>query len=188
VRPQLLYIFPFLLTFAVLTVSCSERGMFGGGEAGATIEQHGAAISKPIPNVTVFVPRTSTDREKQFGDEQLRAIVPAMKELDKFSALNVSGSSVTDAGIGHLTTLTELERLDVYETAVTVDGLMQLQHLPKLTFIAISRGKYSDKALAKLKGAFPKATILEVGRPTTTATRPAASPNIALDRSGRTSS
>jgi hypothetical protein len=173
-RPQLMYFVAFLLTFAVLAVSCSERGMFGGGEAGATIEKHGAAISKPIPKITVFMPRTSNDREKQFGDEQLRAIVPAMKELDKFNPLNVSGSSVTDAGIRHLKTLTELERLDVYETAVTVNGLMELQHLPKLSFIAISRGQYSDEAVAALKRAFPKATILEVGRPTTTTTRPAA--------------
>jgi hypothetical protein len=147
--------------------------MFGGGEAGATIEQHGAAISKPIPKVTVFVPRTSIDREKQFGDEQLRAIVPAMKDLDKFNALNLSGSSVTDEGIRDLSTLTELEVLDVCETAVTADGLMQLQHLPKLTFITVSDGKYSDEALAKLKRAFPRVTI-EVRGPTTAATRPAA--------------
>jgi hypothetical protein len=158
----------------VIAVAVAVGGCGRQADAVRVIEQNGAAISKPIPKVTVAVPRTDIGREKNFGDEQLRAILPAVKELDKFNALSLAGSSVTDVGIGHLKTLTELERLDVYETAVTVDGLLGLQHLPKLKFIAISRGQYSEEALAKLKRAFPKATILEVRRPTTTDTRPAA--------------
>ncbi|MDB5325760.1 MAG: hypothetical protein JWM57_1329 [Phycisphaerales bacterium] len=157
------YALSFLLAVIVIAVAVAFHVCVRETNAVRVIEQNGAAISKPIPNVTVFVPQTNTGREKQFGDEQLRYIAPAIKCLSKFNELNLSGSSVTDAGIRHLKAVEELEQLDVCETAVTVDGLLQLQQLPKLRVIAISRAQYSDEALAKLKRAFPKATILDVG-------------------------
>lgn len=163
-----------LLTVTVLLAACSNRGLFGGGKAGATIERHGAAITKPIPNVAVFVPRRSADGREKFGDEQLRAIVPAMKDLNRFNELDLGYSSITDAGIHHLRTLSELEELHVHETAVTVNGLTELRHLPKLRLIVISRGQYADDDLATLKREFPKATIHEAGHPTTAPIRSAA--------------
>jgi len=76
-----------------------------------TIADNGAAASKPMPTVTVFVPETGGG-EKKFGDQQLLAILPALPHVDYFDTLDLHGSSVTDSGVGQLQGLTQLETLD----------------------------------------------------------------------------
>ena len=125
-----------------------------------TIADNGAAASKPMPTaVTVFIPETG-GAEKMFGDEQLLAILPALPHVDDFDALDLHGSSVTDAGIGQLRKLTQLEALDVSDTPVTIKGLLALQGLPRLRQISIAPDQLSHQDLQRLNAAFPNVILI----------------------------
>jgi Leucine Rich repeat len=66
---------------------------------------------------------------------------------------------VTDSGIKHLSDCRSLRRLDVNDTAVTVEGLLALQHLP-LQWLCIGDKLGSPANLKRLHAAFPKAAIV----------------------------
>ena len=54
-------------------------------------------------------------------------------DLARATRLNLSGTKVTDAGLAHLSGLTQLEALDLRYTYVTDDGLKHLERLSNLT-------------------------------------------------------
>jgi hypothetical protein len=65
------------------------------------IAQYGVATSKPLPDghVRVFVVQYGNGREKQFGDQQLLAILPLLPQIDGLDELDLHDSSVSDASI-----------------------------------------------------------------------------------------
>jgi hypothetical protein len=71
------FLFSIVALFGILFLGglLGIRILFPENRAVAVIEQNGAAVSKPIPTVTVFVPQ-SGGGEKSFGDQQLAAIAP----------------------------------------------------------------------------------------------------------------
>lgn len=138
------------------------------------IEQNGAAISKPIPTVTVFVPLTGGG-EKSFGNQQLLAILPYVDYVDRFAGISVRGTSVSDSSIAQLANVTALQTLDVGDTEVTASGLLQLRALPNLHQITISPGQLNETDRNRIKQAMPKVQIIMWSYPVvgTPASRPA---------------
>jgi hypothetical protein len=154
-RPYLLAI---LAVVAIAVVAVGVHGCAAEANAVRVIEQNGAAVSKPIPTVTVFVPQ-SGGGEKSFGDQQLAAIVPVLKDVDKFTGLQLDGSSISDASMSRLTSLTQLESLDVSRTAVTAKGLLELRSLPKLKVIRTGATQLSADDRKTLAAAMPGVVI-----------------------------
>jgi YHS domain-containing protein len=66
--------------------------------------------------------------------------------------LNVSRTSVTDAGLAAVAQLTELRRLNLSQTAVGDGGLTHLQHLAKLEYLNLYDTAVGDAGLARLHG------------------------------------
>lgn len=167
------FLLSFLSATIVLGVSVAEYGCLQESNAVQIIERNGAAISKPIPDVTVFVPETPGGGEKSFGDPQVMAILPAVGDLSDFAGFSFRGSSVSDASMGLLKTLTRLRRLDVSYTNVTVAGLLQLQGLPKLRSIVLAPGQLSPAELLRARQALPQVEFTEWPRADAATTQPA---------------
>lgn len=128
------------------------------------IERNGAAISKPNPGATLFVPMTGGG-ERSFGDKQLLAILPYVDDINRFSGISVRGSSVSDASIAELANTSSLQTLDVGDTAVTVAGLIQLRSLPNLSQITVSPGQLNAADRDRLRRAMPRVRIMEWAYP-----------------------
>lgn len=124
----------------------------------AVIEQNGAAISKPAPDVIVFVPQ-SGGGERQFGDRQLGTILPVLGDLSRFRGLQLDGSSITDASMTRLKDLPQLEFLDVSRTAVTVAGLLELRSLPNLKILRTDPTQLSAEDRNRLMLAMPRVKL-----------------------------
>ena len=154
----------FLLKIAVMFIAVTlavlvcVRIAFAEEFAIRIIEQNGAAVSKPIPDVTVFVPH-SGGGEKAFADQQFLAISPVLKDIRYFDALQLNGSSVTDASIGQLKKLVPLRSLDVSYTGISANGLLQLRSLPSLRCITTGAAQLSCDDLNRLKAAMPGVTF-----------------------------
>jgi hypothetical protein len=133
--------------------------LMGDSRAESEIAQQGAAVSKPIPDVRVFVARTSDHREKRFGDAQLLAILPTLGRLHRFNELDVSRTSVTNASVSQLKGLQSLEVLNVAGTPVTVVGLLPLMHLRKLRLVIVAPGQLSESDLVLVRPAFPNVRV-----------------------------
>lgn len=154
-RRRFWFVAALLLLLLAMTVAVLIRALIAYYEyssAVTTMEKNGAAVSKPMPNVTVLVPETGGG-EKKFGDQQLLAILPALPHVDRFDSLDLHGSSVTDAGIARLTKLAQLSSLDVSYTPVTVNGLLALQGMPSLQRIIIAPDQFSTQDLERLNAA-----------------------------------
>ena len=152
------YVRAILAVAIISTGAAALHGCAAQANAVRVIEQHGAAVSKPIPTVTVFVPR-SAGGEKSFGDQQLAAIVPVLNDVDRFTGLQLDGTSITDASMARLTTVTQLETLDVSGTAVTAKGLLELRSLPKLKRIRTGATQLSADDRTRLAATMPRVEI-----------------------------
>ena len=149
-RRRLVFFSLVLLLIAVVWVAMELRNGYETFLAPLrTLADNGAAAMK-APDGRVFV------TEKTFGDQQLMAIIPALSHVSYFNSLDLHGSSVTDAGIGKLSTLDALQALDVSDTPVTVNGLLALQRLPNLHSITLSPGQLSEVDMQSLNAAFPR--------------------------------
>lgn len=69
-----------------------------------------------------------------------------LKELDLSRC-----SKITDAGVGHLTTIPSLEKLWIPETGVTADGVITLTSLTNLSLLDLGGLPVSDSTLCNLK-------------------------------------
>jgi hypothetical protein len=143
----------------LLAVGCDD--LSGPEDAVRAICDHGFAVSKPLPNVTVFVPQAG-GTEHNVRDEQVLAIIPAIKRLHQFNALDLTGSGVTDRSLQALAQLPKLEKLAVTDTRVSEAGLEALRNLPHLRSITIAQGQFSSAQLAAIQAALPGVTITAV--------------------------
>jgi hypothetical protein len=71
----------------------------------------------------------------------------------------LSSSSVTDASLGHLKRLTQLQRLFLCRTKVTDAGLEHLNGLTKLRELKLSDTKVADEGVKRLQQALPNCEI-----------------------------
>lgn len=71
-------------------------------------------------------------RGPQADDRAVALLVEGKNLLGNLRWLDLSGSKVTDEGVGRLAALTSLERLNLRDTGVTWRGLRELRRLPVL--------------------------------------------------------
>lgn len=128
---------------------------FPGNPAVKTIGDNGATCSDDPNDVRVFVVGMGGG-EKQFGDAQLRAILPALSRIDHFHSLDLHGSSVTDAALGQLKSLSMLDAIDVSDTPVTLNGLLALKGMPRLSYITLGPGQLTASEMRMLNAGFPR--------------------------------
>jgi hypothetical protein len=84
------------------------------------------------------------------GDRQL-GIVAAWPDLQCLEL----GNHVTDAGLDHLTSLTNLDTLTFMKSAVTDEGILKLVGMPKLKSVHLSDCRLSDELLHRLSNEDP---------------------------------
>ena len=75
--------------------------------------------------------------------------------LPHLRRLRLGETAVTDAGLGHLSGLTELESLDLHMTGVTDEGLPALESLEKLRALYLWETGVSKTGAAGLRASRP---------------------------------
>ena len=80
-------------------------------------------------------------------DEHLEAI----KGMQALRILRVGTSQITDAGLLHLTTLPDLDTLEINGCKLTDAGMEAMNQMPRLTWLDVSRTGISDKGLLAWK-------------------------------------
>jgi hypothetical protein len=88
------------------------------------------------------------------------AAIKAIKQLggkiwDDEKSVDLSRSKVTDADLAHLSVMTKLESLSLFDTTVGDAGLEHLKGLTKLNFLLLKQTNVTDAGVAKLKRALP---------------------------------
>jgi hypothetical protein len=86
--------------------------------------------------------------------------IKAIKQLggkiwDDERSVDLSRSKVTDADLAHLSVMTKLESLNLFDTTVGDAGLEHLKGLTKLNFLLLKQTNVTDAGVAKLKRALP---------------------------------
>lgn len=85
----------------------------------------------------------------QVNDASLDSLQPVAAQL---VWLNLASTKVTDAGLGKLGALKNLQRLHLEKTGVGDEGLKSLEALAELRYLNLYATKVSDKGLDSLKG------------------------------------
>jgi len=80
-----------------------------------------------------------------------------LAQLTNLRRLSAEHSNITDQDVQQLTSLSQLQYLNLVDTKITAKGLLQLKAITGLTSIYI--GQTGIKEYAILKSAFPKAVI-----------------------------
>ena len=89
---------------------------------------------------------------KRFGDRELSKLVPLDANVRR---LDLGGTSVTDAGLAALKTMSNLQRLHLERTVITDAGLRCLANLDQLQYLNLYDTRVSDSGLKDL-AALPK--------------------------------
>ena len=85
----------------------------------------------------------------QATDDDLR-IVGGLKTLKRFYFWDAK--NITDRGVFHLSGLTRLEEIHLSFSQIGDEGLRVLAQLPKMQFIGVQGGRFTDRGLEFLKG------------------------------------
>jgi hypothetical protein len=78
-----------------------------------------------------------------------------MKELD------LNGRQISDRSVPLLVQLKTVRDLNLAGTDLTLDGLKQLRHLPRLEWLSVAAGQLGEAELAELRAAMPKVKVEE---------------------------
>lgn len=78
------------------------------------------------------------------------------------TGLNLAGTAVTDAGLQHLSGLTNLEWLDLSGTAIGDGGLQHLSGLKNLQHLDLSRTRVGDTEIERFRDFRLQAGLPEV--------------------------
>ncbi|MCH7725407.1 MAG: hypothetical protein IH991_02835 [Planctomycetes bacterium] len=113
----------------------------------------GLKYLKRLPNLReIIAPKRVTDNA-----------LMQLANIKQLTALSLRGCNlVTDKGLKAIAGLTALEKLELYQTRVSDDGLLHLQKLKKLRELALPHG-ITDRGLAHLTGLTELETIDHVG-------------------------
>lgn len=82
-----------------------------------------------------------------------------VSELKRLVRLDLHQTKITDAGLASLKGLENLHYLNLYGTEVTDAGLEQIKALKNLESIYLWQSKVTDQGVKKLQSALPEATI-----------------------------
>ena len=82
-----------------------------------------------------------------------------LASLPRLVKLDLSRSAIGDAGVAHLAGLKELRTLNLYETAVTDESLKVIQDLPALEAVYLWKSQVSEAAAKKLREARPELKV-----------------------------
>lgn len=92
---------------------------------------------------------TALNVAKEFSDAGLDALAPI---ADKIASLDLARSKVTDAGLGKLAAMKNLQELHLENTAISDAGLDHLKGLASLEYLNLYNTKVTDAGIAKLAG------------------------------------
>ena len=108
--------------------------------------------------------RLSFDTEYVSVVETLNRL-KSLKALRHLFDLDLSGTTITDAGLEHLKAATDLQFLDTSRTQVTGAGLADLKGLTNLIYLSLYDTQVTDAGLVltKLEKALPKVRVFGVG-------------------------
>src|SRR5258708_2440062 len=70
--------------------------------------------------------------------------------LTKLRGLDVAGPAITDGFVYRLTHFHSLEKLTLWNTTITATGLRHLGELPKLNWLILDDGTFTDQSLLNL--------------------------------------
>jgi hypothetical protein len=124
---------------------------------------HGLFLTKT--HNTAFVARMSDHSELAFGDAELREALPFLQRLPQVKRRQLDGTSVTDASIAEVKSLSTLEELVVDETAVTAQGLLALKGMPRLHFLLVDEKRLSASDLEMLQRELTDVEVLVTKQP-----------------------
>jgi hypothetical protein len=128
--------------------------------AGCMADATGISVAEAIRIRSAFQPGGQLDlRGLSVTDGDLVAIPNTVRGL---ALIDVP---VTDAGIQTLTSLTQLERLNLTGTGLTDDGLLALTGLPNLEWLCVNRTHVTPNGLASLKARRPDIEVLTESEP-----------------------
>lgn len=94
-------------------------------------------------------------RDAADGDEFLAFLAGKGQDLRFLTELDLAGSRITDAGLGHLARLPGLQRLDVSRTPITAAGLSVLDRLSAMTWVNVGQTKIGWWGRWRLSGRYP---------------------------------
>jgi len=86
------------------------------------------------------------------GTEVTDADLGLLEALPDLQHLDLSGTKVTDDGLRHVAALKDLSSLKLNKTAVTRAGLAQLRDLPQLSHLQVMGTEIQESDLARLAG------------------------------------
>lgn len=98
-----------------------------------------------------------------FNDDDLAKVLQLQPELEAVGSpigiLDLTGTSVTDQGVGQLEKITSLEYCYLSKTRITDAALESLKSLPKLKVLQVDATGVTTQALAKLSETRPQLDI-----------------------------
>jgi hypothetical protein len=126
-------------------------------EAGRAIEEMGGRVtyysdSIWLPRFKLFDKVGSVSLNGPSAtDAVLTSLMPSLKEL-KFNQCSLTASAITDAGMAHLSELTQVECLALNMTAITDVALVHITGLTQLKQLFLDHTKITDAGLGHLTG------------------------------------
>jgi hypothetical protein len=114
------------------------------------IEAAGATVGELAQNDPRLVVAYHLSLGEKATDEHLKPL--AELAGPEIYALNLSGTSITDAGLANLAKLTGLVRLHLEKTQIGDEGLKHLVGLENLEYLNLYGTKVTDAGLEHLKG------------------------------------
>ena len=82
-----------------------------------------------------------------------------MSDLSNLRRLQLSNTSISDAGLAKLKNLKELGSLNLVGTKVTAKGIMQIKDLKSLKYLYLYKTSITAAEREELKKSFPETTL-----------------------------
>ena len=128
-------------------------GCGGGDEAPTPLRIESAKSTTP--------PDQYLDEEPLIALDLLDARI-TKDEQDQVIRVNLGRSPVTDAGLVHLKSLTEMQQLWLDTNyQVTDAGLVHLKGMTNLTYLRLNKTQVTDAGVAELQQALPNCAIIK---------------------------
>jgi hypothetical protein len=115
----------------------------------------------PASSLAAFVARCPRLTEADFADYR-HDPTPVLRQLVKNTALrklNLSGTTIADAGLEQLKAMPTLERLEVGRTSISDAGLIHLQGVRRLEYVDLNNTRVTDAGVQRLQQAMPSLEI-----------------------------
>jgi len=118
------------------------------GPLAAQLSEELQIVLTPVSPADPWLQCNAGVAQAAFGDAQLARLAPLGPNL---RWLDLSGTKVTDSGLGQLEGMPNLSRLHLERTAVTDAGLAHLAHLASLEFLDLYGTGVTDAGLERLQ-------------------------------------